>query len=114
MAAQNIAADVELWVADEIVKTCFGEDFGFAVTWGPAQVPDGQGGARLAPGWQLLMTARDPLLGRPDMVHMVSLGLGRPKEADVRAQAAEGVRQLRDLAKSQTAAGNGRAHALPG
>ena len=107
MAAQDIAAQVQDWVAGEIGRQCFGEDFGFAVTFGPAQVPNGQGGAVMVASWQLLMTTANPLLGQGDLYHLVPLGVTRPKEDQVRALVADGVRQLRDLARSQTAAGNG-------
>lgn len=115
MAAQDIRRDVIAWVKDEIGKQCFGEDFGWAVTWGPAPVPNGQGGAVLVPAWTAVITFRNPLLGGGELYHLAQLGAPRPKEADVRREVASGISQLRDLAKSKISGANGRAaQAVPG
>lgn len=115
MAAQDIRAQAEAWVADEIGKQCFGEDFGWAVTWGPVPVPNGQGGAVIVPAWTAVIVMRNPLLGQGDLFHLAQLGAPRPKEADVRAQVTDGLRQLRELARSKTAGLNGRGlKAVPG
>jgi hypothetical protein len=114
MAAQDIKAQVELWVISEIKKQGLGEDFGFAVTWGPAPVQTPQG-VVVVPAWHLLLTCRNPLLGEGELYHMGQLGAPRPKEADVRREVASGVRQLRDLAASKLAGSNGHGkQAVPG
>jgi hypothetical protein len=115
MAAQDIRNDVEAWLADEIGKQCFGEDFGWAVTWGPAPVPNGQGGMVMIPAWTAIITMQNPMLGEGELYHVAQLGAPRPKEADVRAQVTDGLRQLRELAKSKIGGSNGRARrAVPG
>lgn len=115
MASLDIKAEVETWVADEIGKQCFGEDFGHAVAWGPQPMPNGQGGAVLVPAWTAVITFRNPLLGQPDLYHLAQLGIIRPKEADVRTQVTDGMRQLRELAKSKTSGLNGHSRqAVPG
>lgn len=114
MTAQDIRTEVDTWVADEIGKQAFGEAFGWAVTWGPAPA-QGPQGMVMVPLWQLLITARNPLLGQGDLYHLAQLGAPRPKEADVRREAAEGLRQLRELARAQTAGANGHGRqAVPG
>lgn len=115
MAAQEIKTEVEDWIADEIGKQCFGEDFGYAVTWGPQPTPNGQGGAVLVAPWMAIITCRNPLLGQPDLYHLAQLGISRPKETDVRTQVTDGMRQLRELARSKTSGLNGHAaKAVPG
>lgn len=114
MAAKDIRAQVELWVIDEIKKQGLGEEYGFAVTWGPAPVQAPQG-VVLVPAWQLLLTCRNPMVGEGELYHLAQLGAPRPKDADVRREVAGGVRQLRDLAASKIAGSNGHARqAVPG
>ena len=114
MAAQDISARTELLVIDEIRKQGLGEDFGFAVTWGPAPVQTPQG-VVMVPGWQLLLTCRNPLVGEGELYHMGQLGAPRPKEADVRREVASGIEQLRVLAKSKVSGQNGKPRlAVPG
>jgi hypothetical protein len=116
MAAQDIKAQVELWVIGEIKKQGLGEDFGFAVTWGPAPVQTPQG-VVMVPAWQLLLTCANPLVGEGELYHMAPQGIGapRPKEADVRREVASGISQLRDLAKSKISGSNGHSKlAVPG
>ncbi len=114
MAADDIAIQVSDWVHDEISKVCFGEDYGWSVTWGPAPVQAPQG-VVMVPAWQLLLTCRNPLLGGGDLYHMGQLGAPRPKEADVRREVASGIEQLRVLAKSKISGQNGHAkQAVPG
>lgn len=108
MASLDIKAEVETWVADEIGKQCFGEDFGYAVTWGPQPVPNGQGGAILIAAWTALITCRNPSLDEGDLYHLAQLGMTRPKEADVRAEVTNGMRQLRELATQKATGQNGR------
>lgn len=115
MAAQEIKTEVEAWIADEIGKQHFGEDFGYAVTWGPQMVPNGQGGAATIAPWVALITCRNPLLGQGDLYHVAQLGVTRPKEDEVRKQVTDGLRQLRQLARSKTSGANGHARkAVPG
>lgn len=115
MAAQDIRRDVIAWVKDEIGRQCFGEDFGWAVTWGPVPVPDGQGGMVMIPAWMAVITMPNPLLGQGDLYHLAQLGAPRPKEADVRREVTDGLRKLRDLAKSKITGSNGHARqAVPG
>lgn len=109
MAADDITAQAQAWAADEIARQCLGENYGWSVTWGPVAMPNGQGGAVMVPVWQLLLTCRNPLLGEGDLYHLAQIGFPRPKEADVRREVAEGLRQLRELASSKIAGGNGRA-----
>ena len=114
MAAQDISARTELLVIDEIRKQGLGEDFGFAVTWGPAPVQTPQG-VVMVPGWHLLLTCRNPLVGEGELYHMGQLGAPRPKEADVRREVARGIEQLRVLARSKISGANGHAKAaVPG
>ena len=114
MAAEDIKARTELWVIDEIKKQGFGENYGFAVAWGPAQVQTPQGPAAIAL-WQLLLTCRNPIVGEGELYHMAQLGMPRPKEADVRREVATGIEQLRVLAKSKISGSNGHAKlAVPG
>ena len=114
MAAQDIRRDVIAWVKDEIGKQCFGEDFGWAVTWGLAPVQTPQGVVMVA-AWTAVITFRNPLLGEGELYHLAQLGAPRPKEADVRREVASGISQLRELAKSKISGANGRAAAaVPG
>jgi hypothetical protein len=115
-AAQDIRPQVEAWVIDEIRKCALGEQYGFAVTWGPQPVPNGQGGAVLVPAWACVITCQNPLLGQGDLYHLAQLGAPRPKEADVRREVADGIRQLRDLARTKIGEPNGHAQqtAVPG
>lgn len=106
--ATDIGAEVLGWVLDEITRQAFGEEYGAAVTLGAAQVmtPAGPG---MVPAWTMLLTARNPLLKEGPLYHgPVPVGGPRPVEAEVRAAAAEGLRQLRDLAASKLAGGNGK------
>ena len=116
MAAQDIRPQVEIWVLTEIRKLCLGEDYGFAVTWGPQALPNGQGGAVMVPQWMAVITARNPLLGEGELFHLANLGAPRPQEAHVRREVAEGIRQLRELAASKIRGSNGHADksAVPG
>jgi hypothetical protein len=108
MAAEDIRAQVQAWVEDEIGKQCFGEAFGWSLGWFPAPVPT-PGGAVVIPAWQLLITCHNPVLGEGPLYHIAQLGYPRPKEDDVRREIADGLRQLRDLAASKLSGLNGRA-----
>jgi hypothetical protein len=61
----------------------------------------------------LLLTARSPLLKEGPMYHgPVPVGAPKPDEAEVRAQVADGIRQLRELAASKLAGSNGHARVV--
>lgn len=107
----DIHAEVLGWVLDEIGRQRMGEEFGAAVTWAPmpAQTPQG---VITVPGWLLLITARNPLLGEGPLHHMANLGAPRPVEESTRKEVASGLRMLRDLAASKLAGSNGHAPAL--
>jgi hypothetical protein len=117
MAAQDIKRDLTAWIRDEIANTCFGEDYGYALSWAPVPAQGPQGMVAV-PAWQLLITCPNPLLGQGDLYHMVppqALGFTRPREADVRREVADGIRQLRELAKSKISGSNGQPkQAVPG
>lgn len=115
IAAQDIRAEVDTWVADEVRKVCLGEQYGWAVTWGPVPMPGPQG-AVMIPLWQLVLTCRNPLAGQGELYHLAQLGAPRPKRAEVQKQVSDGVRQLRELAKSKISGTNGHAPAqvVPG
>lgn len=107
MAAVDLHAQALAWATDEIGKQCFGEDFGVAVTWGPEPLTEG-GRQRLAPGWLLMLTARNPELGQGPLYHgPVGIGLPAPVEAQVRKQVTDGLKALRELAASKLAGANG-------
>jgi hypothetical protein len=107
----DITAEVTGWVAGEIAKQRFGEDFGYAVSLGLAAVQTPQGVAQV-PMWTLLITARNPLLKEGPLYHgPVPIGTPRPEEKNVRAEVTNGLKALRDLAASKLSAGNGRAPA---
>lgn len=104
MAAQDIRAEVEDWIADEIGK----QPFGYAVTWGPQGVPNGQGGVIRIVAWAAVITYANPSLDEGDLYHLAELGMTRPKEDEVRKQVTDGMRQLRELARSKLPGLNGR------
>ena len=92
MAAQDIEQDLAGWIRDEIAKVCFGEDYGYAISWAPVPA-QGPAGMVAVPAWQVLITCANPLLGQGDLYHMVpveKLGFIRPREADVRREVADG------------------------
>jgi hypothetical protein len=113
MAAVDLTAQALAWAADEIGKQCLGEEFGVSVTWAPTQAMSPQG-PRLIPAWFVLVTARNPVLGEGPLFHgPITVGSPVPEEQAVRATVTDGLRQLRDLAKSKLAGGNGHAPAPP-
>jgi hypothetical protein len=113
MAAVDIGAQVLAWAMDEAGKQAFTEEFGVSVTWTAAPVQTPQG-VIAVPGWQLLITFRNPLVGQGDLFHMVPAGTPRPKEADVRSNVTDGMAKLRDLAASKLSGSNGKAPAKAG
>lgn len=64
----DLEQEVRGWVAAVISAQRFGQDFGYALTWGPAQTPGG-----LMISWTILVTLRSPLLGQPPIGHVVQL-----------------------------------------
>jgi hypothetical protein len=111
--ADDIAAELNGWAEDEIDKQRMGEDYGLHIALGSAAAQTPQG-IRMVPAWQLLITARNPLLKEGPLWHFVPLPSARPSEADVRAAVADGMRQLRDLAATKLAGTNGHPRtALP-
>jgi hypothetical protein len=102
MAAEDITDQVTAWALDEVSKQCMGEHFGVSVSWAPAplQTP---AGAVMVPAWMVLITTRNPLVGEGDLFHMAAVGTPRPKQDAVRTEVADGIRQLRALAKSKLA-----------
>ena len=105
----DILAEVKSWVADEIAKQRFGEDYAHAVTLGQAAMQTPQGLVPV-PQFMMLITGRNPLLGEGPLFHgPVPVGFPRPEEKHVREQVADGLRQLRNLAASKLAGGNGKA-----
>jgi hypothetical protein len=102
------------WVLDEVGKQALGQDYGAAVTFAPSPVQT-PAGIQVIPAWFLLVTARNPILREGPLYHgpvPMSPGAPRPVEAEVRAAVADGLRQLRDLAASKLAGGNGRGPVL--
>lgn len=116
MASQDIAWEVLGWAAGGIDEQCFGEDYGVAVTFAPTPAQTPQGAIQMVPVWQLLITARNPLLNSGPLYHLCPIGdlaavdkNARPQEDAVRAAVTDGLRKLRALARSKTAPGaNGR------
>jgi len=107
----DIVAEVSGWVADEIGRQALGEEYAHAVTLGQAAMQAPQG-VMPVPQFMLLITTRNPLLGEGPLFHgPVPVGFPRPGEQFVRAQVAEGLRLLRQLASSKLAGGNGKAPA---
>lgn len=105
----NLQRQAEEWAEDEIGKQALGEDFGYAVSLQQAMVATPQGPVAV-PAWALLLTTRSPVLKEGPLYHgPVPVGSPAPVEADVRAHVTEGMRLLRELARSKLAAGNGRA-----
>lgn len=103
----NIAREAEAWAEDEIGKQRFGEDYAYALTLGQAAVQTPRG-PQPVPAWMLLLTARNPIVTEGPLYHgPVPVGSPKPVEAEVRAQIAEGIRLLRQLATSKLAGGNG-------
>jgi hypothetical protein len=106
--AIDMHAELLGWVLDEIGKQAMGQEYAAAIALGVGQVQAPQG-VIAVPSWQLLLTARSPLLGEGPLWHMVPLAGPRPDSAHVREQVGDGLRQLRDLAASKLAQGNGHA-----
>lgn len=103
----SMVREAEGWAEDEIRKQAFGEDFDYAVTLQQGMVATPQG-PRAVPVWTLLLTARSPLLGEGPLYHgPVPVGSPKPDEKAVREQVTEGIRLLRELAKSRLAGQNG-------
>ena len=103
----HIISEAEAWTEDEIGKQAFGEAFDYAITLQMATVPTPQG-PRPVPVWTLFLTGKSPLLAEGPLYHgPVPVGSPKPVEADVRAQVADGIRQLRELARSRLAGSNG-------
>lgn len=99
----DIRDEVAAWVADEIGKQRFGEDFAFTVALGAAMA-QGPAGPVQVPMWTVLLTARNPMLGEPPLYHgPVAVGAVRPAEDDVRGEVSKGMAALRDLAASKLA-----------
>jgi hypothetical protein len=118
MAAQDIQAELLGWALDETQKQCFGEDFGVAVSFGLVPINPQQ----VLPVWQLVITARNPILGQGPLFHAKPIGdprqagmHTRPSEETVRAEVGEGLRLLRALAASMLGKSNGKPiRLLPG
>ncbi len=108
--ADDIQAGLLGWASDELDRVRLGEAYGIAITLlaGQARTPQG---VATVPVWQLLVTARNPLLTEGPLFHFVPLPSPRPEEEQVRAAVADGVRQLRNLTARKLAGGNGRAPA---
>jgi hypothetical protein len=97
----------EEWAEDEIGKQALGEDFGYAISLQQAMVATPQGPAAV-PMWALLLTTRSPVLKEGPLYHgPAPVGSPAPVEAELRAQVTEGMRLLRELARSRLTAGNG-------
>jgi hypothetical protein len=106
--AIDMHAELLGWVMDEIHLQAMGQEYGAAVTLGVGQA-QGPQGVITVPVWQLLLTGRNPVLGEGPLWHMVPLTGPRPDAAQVRERVGDGLRQLRDLAASKLAQGNGHA-----
>lgn len=103
----NIGREAEAWAEDEIARQRFGEDYSYALSLGMAQVMTPGGPAQI-PVWTLLITCRNPMLTEGPLYHgPVPVGTPKPEEKAVRAQVAEGIRLLRELASSKLSGGNG-------
>jgi hypothetical protein len=112
VAAEDIHAQISLWVADEVRSKCLADDYGWSVTLLPvsAQTP---AGVQVIPLWHLLLTTRNPLLGEGPLFHFVPIPMpARPDENMVRGEVGEGMAALRDLARKKLAGGNGKPAAL--
>jgi hypothetical protein len=106
MTITDLSAQAQAWALDEAAKASLGEDFGVGVCWTPQPAQSPQGVVPV-PGWVLLITARNPLLGQNALYHLVPVGTPVPVEADVRAEVVRGIKMLRDLAASKLTEVNG-------
>jgi hypothetical protein len=112
VAITDLGAQAKAWALDEAAKHCLTEDFGVDVCWSPqaAQTPQG---VQMIPGWVLLITMRNPLLGQPPIYHLAPVGIPVTGEEQMRAEVGKGIRMLRDLAATQLAGINGGAPKMP-
>lgn len=111
MAAEDIRAQIEGWVADEVRGKCLADDYGWSVTLLAAPMQTAQG-VLVVPVWHLLLTARNPLLGGGPLHHFVPLPGPRPDENAVRGEVGKGMFMLRDLAAKKLAGTNGKSPVL--
>lgn len=107
MTITDLGAQARAWALDEAAKASLGEDFGVDVCWSPQPAQTPSGAIQAVPGWMLLITARNPLLGQNPLYHLVPVGAPAPGEAQVRAEVVRGIKALRDLAASKLTEVNG-------
>jgi hypothetical protein len=110
MAAEDIRAQIEEWVADEVRGKCLADDYGWSVTLLAAPM-QGPAGVQIVPIWHLLLTTRNPMLGEGPLFHFVGLPGPRPEELAVRGEVGKGMAALRDLDGKKLA--GGKPAALP-
>ena len=86
-------------LAASISKRRMGVDYGYDVTWQPAQVQT-PAGPSMMPVYMILITRRSPLLGQGPLSHLAQLAVARPTAEQVDAAVAEGIRLLAELFES--------------
>ena len=93
-------AEIRDLVEASVSKRKMGVDYGFDVTWQPAQI-QGPAGPQNVAIYTIMLTRRSPLLGEPQtLLHMFQLASPRPAPEQVDEQVADGIRQLAALHES--------------
>jgi len=93
MSDVNQDTHVRRLVAAAIEKRRAGVDYGYDVTWMPAQIQTPQG-PRMMPVYTLLLTRGSPLIGQPPLSHIAQIPSSRPTAEQVGEQVGEGIRLL--------------------
>jgi hypothetical protein len=97
MAAIDMTGQLRDWVAQAISDGCMGEDFGFDTTW------------NVAPGsllYTVIVTLRNPFLGRGPLLIPFSVPVTKLSEATIRPAVHTLMAQLRQARSELLAAGS--------
>lgn len=86
------AAEVRLFMDEAIRKRKMGVEYGYDVTWMPAQSPQGT-----VVVYTLVLTRQSPLLGQGPLFHLMQVPSPRPTAGQVEDLVTDGIRQLSEL-----------------
>jgi hypothetical protein len=93
---KDIAEETAAHLHASIGQRQFGVEYGYAVTWQPAQVQTPQGPVQ-CPLWTLMIVRPSPLLGGHTLHHLAQIATARPTFDQVDAEVEKGIRLLAEL-----------------
>lgn len=109
MPVHDIHQQIRRWIADELTRQAFTDDFGFAVQFETMQVPVQQqpGTMKTVVRWVVLLTLPSGLVGKGRLLKTLHINRAEPAQDAVVTLITGAVAELRAAQKNAVSAPNG-------